>query len=169
MSEQDLEVFDDGDILHESPRKRPVFILVLAILSWLWVAIGVLGGIINSLSSLEKQEEAIDTAIAIYEDADEMPMRDDLIAFMVASKENIKLNNLGQLIILLIEGIAVYMMFMLKKSGFWLYTLAQVAFLGMLIYIFPYPNFVTTLTVMLYAIIILIFEILYAVNLKHMQ
>ena len=42
MEKQDLEVFDDGEFNNEEPRKRPAFITVLAILSWIYVAIGVL-------------------------------------------------------------------------------------------------------------------------------
>ena len=42
MEKQDLEVFDDVDFNNEAPRKRPAFITVLAILSWVYVAIGLL-------------------------------------------------------------------------------------------------------------------------------
>lgn len=169
MSEQDLEVFDDGDFSYNQPKKRPVFILVLAILSWLYVAIGVLGGLFNAFTSQQKQIEEVDRAIAIYEDMDEMPMRDDMIAFMEASVDNAKINNLGQLIFLLIEGIAVYMMFNLNKNGFWLYTVAQIGIIGVIMYALPMPNIITTLTLVFYIFIAILFEILYAVNLKHMK
>ena len=65
MENQDLEVFDDVDFNNEAPRKRPAFITVLAILSWVYVAIGVLSALVNSLSSEEAQIEKIDEAIAI--------------------------------------------------------------------------------------------------------
>ena len=58
MEKQDLEVFDDGEFNNEAPRKRPAFITVLAILSWIYVAIGVLDALVNSLSSEEKQMAA---------------------------------------------------------------------------------------------------------------
>ena len=74
MENQDLEVFDDVDLNDEAPRKRPAFITVLAILSWVYVAIGVLSALANSLSSEEKQMQQIDQAIAIYDDMDEMPL-----------------------------------------------------------------------------------------------
>jgi len=169
MANEDLEVFDDGEFNNQAPRKRPVFILVLAILSWVYVAIGLLGALVNSFSSHEKQEEAIDEAIAIYENTDEMPMRDDMIEFMEASRDTVKISNFGQLILMLVEGIAVYMMFQLKRSGFWLYTIAQIGFLGLFMYILPSDNIVTTLTMVFYIFIVLLFEILYAVNLKHMR
>ena len=37
MENQDLEVFDDGEFNNEAPGKRPVFITVLAVLSWVYV------------------------------------------------------------------------------------------------------------------------------------
>lgn len=169
MENQDLEVFDDVDFNNEAPRKRPAFITVLAILSWIYVAIGVLGALVNSLSSEEKQMEEIDQAIAIYDGMDEMPFLDDSVAVMEASRDNLRVTNLGNLIFLLIEGIAVFMMFNLKRNGFWLYTLAQIGLVSLVIMVMPWPNSISTLTVVFTVFIVLLFEILYAVNLKHMK
>ena len=169
MENQDLEVFDDVDFNNEAPRKRPAFITVLAILSWVYVAIGVLGALVNSLSSEEKQMEEIDQAIAIYDGMDEMPFMDDSIAVLEASRDNVRITNLGNLIFLLIEGIAVFMMFNLKRNGFWLYTLAQIGLVSLIIMVMPWPNSISTLTVVFTVFIVLLFEILYAVNLKHMK
>ena len=141
----------------------------VAILSWVYVAIGVLGALVNSLSSEEKQMEEIDQAIAIYDGMDEMPFMDDSIAVLEASRDNIRITNLGNLIFLLIEGIAVFMMFNLKRNGFWLYTLAQIGLVSLIVMVMPWPNSISTLTVVFTVFIVLLFEILYAVNLKHMK
>ena len=169
MEKQDLEVFDDVDFNNEAPRKRPAFITVLAILSWVYVAIGVLGALVNSLSSEEAQIEKIDEAIAIYDSMDDMPFLDDSVAVMEASRDNLRVTNLGNLIFLLIEGIAVFMMFNLKRNGFWLYTLAQIGLVSLIVMVMPWPNSISTLTVVFTVFIVLLFEILYAVNLKHMK
>ena len=169
MENQDLEVFDDGEFDNEVPRKRPAFITVLAILSWIYVAIGVLGALVNSFSSEEKQMQQIDEAIAIYDNMDEMPFLDDSVAVLEASRDNLRITNLGNLIFLLIEGIAVFMMFNLKRNGFWLYTLAQIGLVSLLIMVMPWPNIISTLTVVFSLFLVLLFEILYAVNLKHMK
>jgi hypothetical protein len=169
MENQDLEVFDDGEFDNEVPRKRPAFITVLAILSWIYVAIGVLGALVNSFSSEEKQMQQIDEAIAIYDNMDEMPFLDDSVAVLEASRDNLRITNLGNLIFLLIEGIAVFMMFNLKRNGFWLYTLAQIGLVSLLIMVMPWPNIISTLTVVFTLFLVLLFEILYAVNLKHMK
>lgn len=169
MENQDLEVFDAGDFNNEAPRKRPAFITVLAILSWVYVAIGVLGALFNSLSSEEKQIEKIDQAIAIYDDIDNMPFLDDSIEVLEASRDNLRITNLGNLIFLLLEGIAVFMMFNLKRNGFWLYTLAQIGIVSLLIMVMPWPNIISTLSVVVTLFLVILFEILYAVNLKHMK
>ena len=169
MENQDLEVFDDADFNNEAPRKRPAFITVLAILSWVYVAIGVLGALVNSLSSEEKQIEQIDQAIAIYDDMDDVPFLEDSVAVLEASRDNLRVTNLGNLIFLLIEGVAVFMMFNLKRNGFWLYTLAQIGLVSLMIMVMPWPNLISTLTVCVTLFLVLLFEILYAVNLKHMK
>lgn len=169
MINEDLEVFDDGEFNNKAPRKRPAFITVLAILSWVYVAIGVLGALVNSLSSEEKQIEQIDQAIATYDNMDEMPLRDEFIEVAVASRDNLRVTNLGNLIFFLIEGIAVFMMFNLKRNGFWLYTLAQIGLVSLMIMVMPWPNLISTLTVCITLFLVLLFEILYAVNLKHMK
>jgi len=69
----------------------------------------------------------------------------------------------------LLEGFAVFMMFNLKKTGFWLYTLSQVGMLSIMMYIFPMDNTLTMVTLFFSGLLILVFEILYAVNLKHMK
>jgi hypothetical protein len=169
MENQDLEVFDDGEFNNEAPRKRPAFITVLAILSWVYVAIGVLGALVNSLSSEEKQMQQIDQAIAIYDDMDDVPFLADSVAVLEASRDNLRVTNLGNLIFLLIEGVAVFMMFNLKRNGFWLYTLAQIGLVSLMIMVMPWPNLISTLTVCITLFLVLLFEILYAVNLKHMK
>ena len=145
MENQDLEVFDDGEFNNEAPRKRPAFITVLAILSWVYVAIGVLGALVNSLSSEEKQMQQIDQAIAIYDDMDDVPFLADSVAVLEASRDNLRVTNLGNLIFLLIEGVAVFMMFNLKRNGFWLYTLAQIGLVSLMIMVMPWPNLISTL------------------------
>jgi hypothetical protein len=169
MENQDLEVFDDVDLNDEAPRKRPAFITVLAILSWVYVAIGVLSALANSLSSEEKQMQQIDQAIAIYDDMDDVPFIADSVAVLEASRDNLRVTNLGNLIFLLIEGVAVFMMFNLKRNGFWLYTLAQIGLVSIMIMVMPWPNLISTLTVCITLFLVLLFEILYAVNLKHMK
>ncbi len=125
--------------------------------------------LVNSLSSEEKQMQQIDQAIAIYDDMDDVPFIEDSVAVLEASRDNLRVTNLGNLIFLLIEGVAVFMMFNLKRNGFWLYTLAQIGLVSLMIMVMPWPNLISTLTVCVTLFLVLLFEILYAVNLKHMK
>ena len=113
--------------------------------------------------------EQIDQAIAIYDDMDDVPFLEDSVAVLEASRDNLRVTNLGNLIFLLIEGVAVFMMFNLKRNGFWLYTLAQIGLVSLMIMVMPWPNLISTLTVCVTLFLVLLFEILYAVNLKHMK
>ena len=113
MTDQNLEVFDDGGFNNEGPRKRPAFILVLAILSWVFVAYGVVIRVAGSTVSENKHETDMEV---LYEEVDklgEAPIANDMIVFAEAAYENRKVSNLGQLIFLLLEGIAV----LKKRSG----------------------------------------------------
>ena len=94
---------------------------------------------------------------------------DDSVAVMEASRDNLRVTNLGNLIFLLIEGIAVFMMFNLKRNGFWLYTIAQIGLVSLMIMVMPWPNLISTLTLCVTLFLVILFEILYAVNLKHMK
>ena len=93
----------------------------------------------------------------------------DSLAFMESSVVNAKMMNLVTLVLMLVEGFAVFMMFKLNKMGFWIYTLVQVVLIGVTIYFVPWPNVLSTMTVGFYGIIVLLFLILYGVNLKHMK
>ena len=171
MSE--LETFEDDGIHEEnSGKKRPTFVTVLAILSWVYVGLGLLSGIYTSLlSSTEAQMEKLDDTIEIYEemDRDVMPMADDMISFLEASKENFKINNLIQLILLLIEGVGVFLMFNLRRKGYWIYALSQLGILILPLITFPADNIITIISVAFNGLIIGVFMLLYGLNLKHMH
>lgn len=169
-----MEEQDTFEIEHHeanSNKKRPTFILVLAILSWLYVGMGLVTGLISSLTPKNAQMESIDKSIEIYEDMDEamMPYKYDMIEFMEFTKENYKLNSLLQVVLLLVEGLGVFMMFNLHKRGFWIYSLAQIGFLSLILILFPMSNVITIFSFVFMLFIVLLFEILYAVNLKHMS
>lgn len=169
MEEQDTFEIEPNEVTEV--KKRPTFILVLAILSWLYVGIGLVSGLMSSLTPKDVQIENMDKAIEVYEDMDEtmMPYKYDMIEFMEITKENYKLNSLLQVVLLLIEGLGVFMMFNLHRRGFWIYTLSQEGFLSLILIFFPMSNVITVFSFVFMIFIVLLFEILYAVNLKHMS
>ena len=171
MENQELEVFDDGEFNNEAPRKRPAFITVLAILSWIFVGYALVIRVFSSQASPDEMEIQFATMEASMQSNTELAERinDDFLEYYQVNNDNFSVINFGQLLFLLLEGIAIYMMFTLKRMGFWLYTIAQIGFISVCFYVFPTDNFITTLVLTYYMFIILLFEILYAVNLKHMK
>jgi hypothetical protein len=171
MENQDLEVFDDGEFNNEAPRKRPDFITVLAILSWVFVGYAVVIRVFSSQASPDEMEIQFAAMEASMQSNTELAERikDDFLEYYQVNNDNFSVLNFGQLLFLLLEGIAIYMMFTLKRMGFWLYTIAQIGFIGVCFYVFPADNLMATFVLTYYIFIILLFEILYAVNLKHMK
>ena len=60
-------------------------------------------------------------------------------------------------------------MFMQKRTGFWLYSGIQLGFILMVFAFYPFPNFMTSISLTMMGFTILLFEILYAVNIKHLK
>ena len=171
MENQDLEVFDDGESNNEAPRKRPDFITVLAILSWIFVGCAVVIRVFSSQASPDEMEIQFAAMEDSMQSNTELAVRvkEDLFEYYQVKNDNFSVLNFGQLIFLLLEGISIYMMFSMKRMGFWVYTIAQIGFIGMCFYVFPADNLMATFVLTYYIFIILLFEILYAVNLKHMK
>jgi len=163
-----IEIFEEPKE-STSINKRPKFLTVLCILSWVNISFTLIGSIMNSFTSEQDQQAVIDQQIAIYSEVDMPLIKDDLIEFMTVKKENIKSETLINLILMLVEGLAVYLMFILYKNGFWLYTGVQASILGFLFINSPSDNYFTTITIAISGFIIIIFEILYALNLKYMK
>jgi len=158
------------DYEEENPKgsNRPAFLKVLCILSWISVALGVFGCLSNSLTPFSDSMDILDDQISMMEEID-APGLEDFGYFLQAKKDNFKLENTGNFILILIEGFAVYLMFMLKKIGFWVYTGTQIGFIMLMTLIYPISNMFTILTLIIYLFLIVLFVILYALNLKHMN
>ena len=107
------------DYEEENPKgsNRPAFLKVLCILSWISVALGVFGCLSNSLTPFSDSMDVLDDQISMMEEID-APGLEDFGYFLQAKKDNFKLENTGNFILILIEGFAVYLMFMLKKIGY---------------------------------------------------
>ena len=169
MENQDLEVFDAEDFNQEAPKKRPAFITVLAILSWVFIGYGTLIRVLGITVTEEQHEEQM---VVVYEEVEKLgdsTLGVDMVNYKITEHENRKFSNLSQLIFLFLEGFAVFMMFKLKRNGYWLYTIAQIGFIAMVFYVLPGENVISKMAITYYLFIIILFQILYGVNLKHMK
>lgn len=163
------DTIDNDEIVGKAVR--PKFLSVLCVLSWIYVAISVLGSLSNATTPQEDLEAQIEVS---RQQIENMPpgmegFMEDTLNFAEATIEHTKTMNIITLILMLIQGLAVYMMFKLSKNGFWLYTLVQVLLIGVTVYFIPWPNILSTLTITFYVVIVVLFLILYGVNLKHLK
>ncbi len=154
-----------------SNKNRPTFITVLAILSWIFVGLGLIGVLTTATKSAEEMDNEIANTIAQIEISPiaATPYFDDYVRFAEQSSGVTKTMNIFNLIVLLVEGLGVYMIFQLKKTGYWIYTASNLLFISLPFIFLPTSNLFTVMTAGLYIFIALLFQILYGVNLKHLK
>lgn len=152
-------------------KERPTFITVLCILSWIYVAITVLSSLNGSLTSQEEVEAQLEVSRAQIEESPmaSNEMMQEIMDFSEDSLENAKTMNLMTLVLMLVEGLAVFMMFKLNKMGFWIYLATNLILIIGTAYMIPWPNIMSTMTIGFTGLITAVFLILYGVNLKHMK
>ena len=152
---------------NEQPKKRPVFLTVLCILTWIGSGIGLLSGMVSFITGpADDYSELANTpdpsgmldGIAPYED------------FVMWSNVS---NGIGILVAALCI-VGAILMFKLNKIGFFLYLAGciisvAVTAMAMNVLMPPMLAWVGVLTVVLGALISAAFIIMYAVNLKHMN
>lgn len=154
-------------------EKRGTFLLVLCILSWVFIGYSFIMGLVSLAGGTQKLEEQLvqadmtnafsqdtgnDMANSILSSANEM---------IIKTIENFYPLQMSNLVVLLIGALAVYMMFQLKKSGFYLYVLYTILIPAISFY-FLGANMIVIMAVGLNMFFGVLFLILYGVNLKRM-
>lgn len=146
--------------------ERPKFLKVLCILSFIGAPLGLISGIMNyfTYSNLQKIGAAVDAA------GGDKNMEKSLDAMSNLLGLDYKKIAMGYLIIGLLNLIILggtFMMWNLKKMGFYLYTVGQIAILAVM---FGYiGGMVGGFMGIVTAIFAIAFIIMYAVNLKQMK
>ena len=172
MSDQVNETVDWNDESNQSmSERRGQFLLVLCILSW----IGIGMGLITTLFNYSRGTADIEAQLDEFESLGEVDTGSSLLnSFTDGAKdmaiktiENFQAINLSTLLALLLGGLAVYMMFNLKKTGYYLYILYCLATPAISIY-FLGANQAVYLSVMVGALFSVAFIIMYGVNVKRM-
>ena len=93
----------------------------------------------------------------------------DMIATAEKGDENAKTLGYSNLAFSLISLAGVWMMWNLKKTGFWLYLLASIGGLAVMFSVLGGGGLFANITSILAVVITAVFIILYGVNLKHMR
>ncbi len=159
-------------------KKRPTFLLVLCILSFIGGGLGVLGGLYTVLT-YDFTMSQMEASMNAFEDLEDMGgiMGDMANIDFESMMEASYYNSMANLLMSIISLIGVYMMLKLRKVGFYLYTFAQIAILGAGIYFSlgmasgmgGFFGMAATFGVVFGAIFSIGFIVMYGVNLKHME
>lgn len=161
----------------EKQMKRPTFLTVLCILTFIGSGWGILSelfslitaGMVNQSVQMEQYTQAMDQL------ADSGVSSSFISGLLSSSQEVIQASMMYRtqiavcgLILSVISLIGALLMFRLKRIGFYFYTAAQVLMLG-ITPIFIGFSLITITSLIFSAIFALLFIILYAVNLKYMK
>ena len=155
--------------------KRPTLLTVICILSFIGGAIGLWGGYAGAFTDFP-QKQVEDSKTQLQEMVDQVgtdhPMVDLLeqgVAMNEKTLEHAKPIGYSNLIVSLIGIAGVWMMWNLKKTGFWLYLLASIGGLASGFYFLGTDSLFANITTIGSTIITVVFIILFGVNLKHMS
>lgn len=159
-------------------KKRPTLLMVLCILTWVVSAYYVLTVPFEYFFSSEMDPETFQSTIndTMSEMADQDPEVAKMMEkFMKAASQTVSksIENAGwiaagEIIVALLSALGAFMMFNLRKIGFWIYVVAKI--LGILsVLLFMGTNVLTASLASFALFVSLIMVVLYAVNLKRMH
>lgn len=143
--------------------KRPTFLTVLCILTFIGVGIAV----ISSISNFMMQNSAL-MQNAMQEGMKTNPFPDsgDMIAKSLYYATTIGIVNIICALVCLVGAI---LMFQLKKLGYYIYIVAEVAPVIISTILIGMPSGLLLATFIVSALLPVLFIILYGLNLKHMS
>ena len=159
-------------------KKRPTFLVVLAVLSYISLGIGGIGLLFtlisgpNSLEQMEQQEAQLYESIEMMNDAG----MDDFVRIIETASQQAKyINNevfysynILNLIALIIGFLGVFLMMKLKRVGFHLYVAYSLLPVIIMYAMIP-MNLIISASIIITVILSAIFCVLYGLNLKHME
>ena len=158
-----------------APRTRPTLLTVLCVLSFIgggWAIISGIMTVLNPMGDVEKVQAQFEQAM---EGMDELGSDNPMAGLMegameaaLKAAENAVPMSIANMVLAAIGLLGVWMMWNLRKTGFYLYTLASILALGVPFY-FLGGGLLAMMSVGVGGFISLVFIILYGINLKHMS
>ena len=135
---------------------------------------GILPSISNSFSNMENKQEQLDESLIMIKDVYSQIGVDETLYqkvedYILVKTNNLKFESLLKLIFFLIEGVGVYLMFLMKRRGFFIYLGAQIGFVLIPFIIQGLNMFSVGEMIIVIVFTSGIFTILYAMNLKHLS
>ena len=143
-------------------------------MSALFISLSLFSSLLNSFASNNEiqiqHSKAKEQVIAFYQ---RFGMEEDIInsldEYLTIKGENMGFEKFSNLIFILIEGLAVYLMYNLKKNGFIIYVVVQFLFLAEIWLLYPMENPIAFGQFLMTFGISGLFVFLYALNLKSMK
>jgi hypothetical protein len=150
--------------------KRPTFLKVLFILSANYIVFNLFGAIYNSIAP-DLAVENIENRISQiqYSEMAQVASVDSYRDYLNHYLANFSLNNLLSMIVLLIDALGIILMFKGRKIGYWIYTGSNILFIIGMAALSIWPNIFSSIFLMLTVVFFGLFQLLYAVNLKHLN
>lgn len=168
------------ETIQDKPEtRRPTFLTILCVLTFIGSGFGLTSGVSNYINAEQAVndkamlQEAIDDAREQLEEADGGPALELLDEFSESvndsyTMENIRVNGLGNAGSSLVTLLGALMMWCLRRVGFHLYVAGSI--LAMAVPYYAYGSgMIGMMNVLFTGAVGLLFIILYALNLKHLQ
>lgn len=160
---------------NNTTTERPTFLTVLCVLTFIGSGFALLSGIYNyamAPMAAEMTEEALQKAEdqLAYQEMNEgtATMLEETFSASLEMVEHASTLALISILGALLSLTGAFLMFRLKRNGYYLYTLAQ-----LLLILAPMAlvgfNFVTGASAIITGVFALLFIVLYGVNLKHLK
>ena len=174
---EDFPLYEENDNNngYQNANQRPTFLIVLCVISAINILLfGILPSVSNSFSNMEDQQEQLDESLTIIKDfysqiGADAALFQKVEDYIQVKTNNLKFESLLKLIFFLIEGVGVYLMFMMKRRGFFIYLGAQIGFVLIPLIIHGFNMFSIGEMIIITVFTSGIFTILYAMNLKHLS
>ena len=160
-----------------SPKKRPDFLTVICILTFIGSGFGIINNVTNYLNAdvlTEIGKQAIDQnreKVDSESSGEGKKLADQMMsgASAMMDKKKLKQNYLLTVLSNIMTLAGALLMFRLRKSGYWLYVAGIVVLVATPLVIFGTGNLLSMSITMLFAVIGILFIILYSLQLKHLH
>ena len=160
-----------------SPKKRPDFLTVICILTFIGSGFGIINNVTNYLNAdvlTEMGKQAIDQTrekVDSKSSGEGKKLADQMMsgASAMMDKKKLKQNYLLTVLSNIMTLAGALLMFRLRKSGYWLYVAGIVVLVATPVVIFGTGNLLSMSITMLFAAIGILFIILYSLQLKHLH
>ena len=160
-----------------SPKKRPDFLTVICILTFIGSGFGIINNVTNYLNAdvlTEMGKQAIDQTrekVDSESSGEGKKLADQMMsgASAMMDKKKLKQNYLLTVLSNIMTLAGALLMFRLRKSGYWLYVAGIVVLVATPVVIFGTGNLLSMSITMLFAAIGILFIILYSLQLRHLH